>query len=341
MAEAFEPPPVMYTLASAVSLFKDEAPPSSGAIDDVDMTIDDATDSTQQSQQQAPAAARTRRRWEVEEDQEHHQSAADHKQQQDSTQPAPAAAGSAREVQRGGSSSPEGVGHEPGDGTANSSRPVKKARFSGQLDSTSNGLDIDHEALLAGVNQVLEQLDAGGATANGFHDLSDDVGRGPRAAGASSMSLGASYNSQGSKGGILKGSSTSGSVKKKVTWPDLPMEEDQQATGFRIAPIQRQVRHQHWGAGYIAAAASAAARVAVVLLSSLPCVCPVLYWYSVSTRMSLLTLMKQQWICQLAAICLKSFQLTLLHLLLCVWDLVFAPGICCLSSWCCYLLGMM
>eukprot|EP00878_Enallax_costatus_P024724 GHUV01026407.1.p1 GENE.GHUV01026407.1~~GHUV01026407.1.p1 ORF type:complete len:329 (+),score=119.17 GHUV01026407.1:533-1519(+) len=249
MAEAFEPPPVMYTLASAVSLFKDEAPPSSGAIDDVDMTIDDATDSTQQSQQQAPAAARTRRRWEVEEDQEHHQSAADHKQQQDSTQPAPAAAGSAREVQRGGSSSPEGVGHEPGDGTANSSRPVKKARFSGQLDSTSNGLDIDHEALLAGVNQVLEQLDAGGATANGFHDLSDDVGRGPRAAGASSMSLGASYNSQGSKGGILKGSSTSGSVKKKVTWPDLPMEEDQQATGFRIAPIQRQLEEVYWVSG--------------------------------------------------------------------------------------------
>lgn len=243
------------------------APLTSGANDDVDMTVDDIIDTGLQSQQQEQAQAaqfRSRSRWEAEEDNQHkHQPADGHRQQSGSMEQ-----GAARAVVRGESNNSETVGQKPGDIPSNS-RPAKKAKFFGQLDSSNNGLDIDHEALLAGVNQVLEQLDADGAAGDGLRDLSnsDDAGEASRGAGlttASSMSVVASYSSAGTMGGILKGSSTPGSVKKKVKWPDLPMEEEQHISGFRIAPIPRQVRPLQLSVGCRTAAAPVLAQAACV-----------------------------------------------------------------------------
>lgn len=147
-------------------------------------------------------------------------------------------------------------------GTAGgNSRPKKKPKLSVQMN-----LDIDHEALLAGVNQVLEQLDsedavglsstpgsararAAAIAAAGGDAVDDDVGLGDRAAAGrgagSSMSIGGSYSSTGGKGGILKSASTPGSSKKKVRWPDdVPQEAelDRPSAGFSIARQRRQVR---------------------------------------------------------------------------------------------------
>jgi hypothetical protein len=128
----------------------------------------------------------------------------------------------------------------------------KKLKLSVDLGLDDAELEIDHEALLAGVNQALEQLDAdeqqqgsgrgkAAAAAAGTEGDGGPGGRGKAGGGgASSMSMGGSYNSGGgSKGGILKTCSTPGS-KKKVRWPDD--EEEPHAAGFAIARTPRQVR---------------------------------------------------------------------------------------------------
>jgi hypothetical protein len=146
-----------------------------------------------------------------------------------------------------------------GDGVdGSSSKPAtKKLKLSVELGLDDAELQIDHEALLAGVNQALEQLDSDEQQQgkDAAETAAGDVVRGGRGkagggGGASSMSLGGSYNSGGggmsgggANKGILKTCSTPGS-KKKVRWPDaLPQdEEEEQAAGFSIARTPRQVR---------------------------------------------------------------------------------------------------
>jgi hypothetical protein len=105
-------------------------------------------------------------------------------------------------------------------------------------------VDIDHVALLANVNQELEQLDAAeAASASAAAGGLAAPGGWGSLGSASSMSLGGSQ-SGGSRAGILRGAGTPGSAKKKVRWPDeliLAGEVDQQPTGFTVARAPRQV----------------------------------------------------------------------------------------------------
>lgn len=232
---------------------------SKNVIDDVDMLVEE--EAAEQQQQQAPGvAAAHKSRWSTD-----HNMIDDQEQQHGKAHTSYLSSAGAG---HGGSSSssPSSVGpggEVAGDGSSSSSRPSKKPKLSVQLHGNEAGLDIDQEALLAGVNQVLEQLDADVETAVGVSGTKDDTaggqdvgGGGPtrHSAAVGSMSLGARYSSSaGSKGGILRGVSFPGSVKKKVTWPDLPLEDDQQPSGFRIAPPRQQVRDP-CSNGYVRAA---------------------------------------------------------------------------------------
>lgn len=218
-------------------------------ISDVDMAVEDAATG---SEQQGPAvASAARSRWETG-DAEDAEGTAGRKQQQQGT----ASRAEAADITRrspADNSSPDTVASQHHAADSDVNRPAKRLKSSVSVTASEDGLDIDNEALLAGVNQALEQLDAeeaaaaardvGGAGAGDVDAVPGHKTAGDAAglATASSMSLGGSHTSANSKGGILKGASTPGSLKKKVTWPDLPQEEEQQS-GFRIAPVRRQVR---------------------------------------------------------------------------------------------------
>lgn len=253
MAAVYEPAPSLYTRADAASLFS--AASSEKLISDVDMAVEDAA---AESQQQGPATAATASssRWETEDAEDVGGPDGQEQQQQGNSVRA-----GATEVINGWWS-PDGgpedfkVQQQHVDVHYDVDRPAKRHKHTVYEPGAEDALDIDNEALLAGVNQALEQLDAeetaaaAGRDVGGAGGADADAGgvRGHRGAAeaagpgtASSMSLGASLTSGNSKGGILKGGSTPGSVKKKVTWPDLPQEEEQQS-GFRIATARRQVR---------------------------------------------------------------------------------------------------
>jgi hypothetical protein len=223
------------------------------------MVVDDTT--AEQQATSGPAAAASASppkqqqqsrgsRWEVDDEEPHpqqHIAAADAHHKLDTTAAAAATAAA--------SSADTDAAASDADAAAvdGSGKPVKKKlKLSVDLGLDDAELDIDHEALLAGVNQALEQLDADelqhgsgrGVAAAAAAGAEGDGGRSGRGkaggGGASSMSMGGSYNSGGgSKGGILKTCSTPGS-KKKVRWPDD--EEEAQAAGFAIARTPRQVR---------------------------------------------------------------------------------------------------
>jgi hypothetical protein len=234
------------------------------AISDVDMVVDDAA--AEQQATSGGAAARSASptkqqqhsrgsRWEVDGEepqaQQQQRAAADAHRELDTTAAALTAAASRVETD----AAPTAPASDADAVAVDSScKPVKKKlKLSVDLGLDDTELDIDHEALLAGVNQALEQLDAdqqqhgsgrGVAAAAGAEGDSGRDGRGKAGGGgASSMSLGASYSSGGgSKAGILKTCSTPGS-KKKVRWPDDLPPGDEEA-GFAIARTPRQVRRR-------------------------------------------------------------------------------------------------
>jgi hypothetical protein len=258
---------------------------AAAAISDVDMVVDD-TAAEQQATSSAAAAASASptkqqqsrgSRWEVDDEELHPQqqsAAADTHHKLDTTAAAVTAAASSADASAAASDADAAA-------VDGSGKPVKKKfKLSVDLGLDDAELDIDHEALLAGVNQALEQLDAdelqhgsgkGVAAATAAAGAEGDGGRGGRGkaggGGASSMSMGGSYNSGGgSKGGILKTCSAPGS-KKKVRWPDD--EEEAHAAGFAIACTPRQVRRS---GGWVCSSHGEG--------SSYTCLCLARVWYA-------------------------------------------------------------
>jgi len=172
----------------------------SAGISDVDMAVDDAeaedtsnsaavvADQVAHAQQQSAAAAVSRSRWDTADPDDALQSSV--ARAASSTTGGRQAAGADTTSTAGAVSSDQG-----GEGV-DRSRPKKKQRANLSVDVSS--VDIDHEALLAGVNQELEELDAAEA---GVSAAAGAAGRGPGDLGtASSMSVGGSLTSGGSRG---------------------------------------------------------------------------------------------------------------------------------------------
>eukprot|EP00879_Flechtneria_rotunda_P004053 GHRR01004296.1.p1 GENE.GHRR01004296.1~~GHRR01004296.1.p1 ORF type:complete len:958 (+),score=345.87 GHRR01004296.1:210-3083(+) len=228
LAQQYELPPSMYTVATAAGLFRKNGDSGPAAADDVDMAVDEqgvATNSALSAAEQPAVSPRKTSakasRWESGDSCE----SSDVATKQGTPTGSKAAQQHSPHAAVNGSTANwvlAGLGGVVTNAelSVSNGQPKKRARLSDSL-----SVDIDHQALLAGVNKALKQLDS----------QIDGV----IAAGSRKSSGGGS-----SKSGILKGKATPCSTKgKKVWWPDADMESEvEQQTGFKIAQSQGQVR---------------------------------------------------------------------------------------------------